>query len=121
MRQRGVRVLRPAEPVAHQPPDLVDALGGEGVALDLQALQVFRQPHLEAEDFERQVGVFEQSLAVLGVLGGDQGFQQPVEVSLDPLAEHEPMVTGEAAGVVAGPEDQVVSLGDHDQFLVFFH
>jgi len=48
--------------------------GGEGVALDLQALQVFRQPHLEPEDLQREVGFFEQSLAVLGVLGGDQGF-----------------------------------------------
>ena len=96
-------------------------LGGEGVALDLQALQVFRQPHLEPEDLQRQVGVFEQPLAVLGVLGADQRFQQAVEVSLDPLAQHETVVTGELAGVVAGPENQVVSLGDHDQFLVFFH
>jgi hypothetical protein len=39
-------------------------------------LQVFRQPHLEAEDFQRQVGFFEQSLAVLGVLGGDQRFER---------------------------------------------
>ena len=110
-----------AEPAADQPPDLVDGLGGEGVALDLQALQVFRQPHLEPEDLQRQVGVFQQPLAVLGVLGGDQGFQQVVEVPLDPLAQHEAVVAGELAGVVAGPEDQVVSLGDHDQFLVFFH
>ena len=34
---------------------------------------------------------------------------------------HEAVVAGEFAGVVAGPENQVVSLGDHDQFLVFFH
>ena len=33
----------------------------------------------------------------------------------------EPMITGEAAGVLARPEDQVVSLGDHDQYLVCFH
>ena len=48
-------------------------------------------------------------------------FEQVVEVPLDPLAQHEAVVAGEAAGVVAGPENQVVSLGDHDQFLVFFH
>ena len=60
-------------------------------------------------------------MAVLGVLGGDECLQQVVEVSLDPLAEHEPVVAGEFAGVVARPEKQVVSFGDHDQFLVFFH
>ena len=40
---------------------------------------------------------------------------------LNPLAEHEAVVAGELTRVVAGPEDQVVSPGDHDQFLVFFH
>jgi len=94
---------------------------GEAVAVDLQALQVFRQPHLEPQDFQREVGVFEEPLTVLGVLRPDQGSQQVVEIAFDPLAEHEPMITGEAARVVARPEDQVVSLGDHDQFLVFFH
>jgi hypothetical protein len=49
----------------------------------LQALQVFGQAHLEPEDFQRQVGFFEQSLAVHGVLGGDQCFEQVVEISLD--------------------------------------
>ncbi len=104
-----------------QPPDLVDGLGGEGVALDLQALQVFRQLHLEPEDLQREVGVFEEPLTVLGVLPPDQGFQQVVEVALDPLAQDEAVVAGEFAGMDAGLEDQVVSLGDHDQFLVFFH
>ena len=96
-----------------------DGLGCEGVAFDLEALQVFRQPHLEAEDFKVQVRFFEQSLAVLGVLGGDQRFEQPVEVPLNPLAEHEAVVAGKLTRVVAGPEDQVVGLGDDDQFLVF--
>ena len=99
-----------AKPASDQTPDLVDGLGGEGVALDLQALQVFRQPHLEPEDFQGQVGVFQEPPAVLGVLGGDQRFEQPVEVPLDPFAQNETMVAGELAGVVAGPEDQVVSL-----------
>ena len=44
------------------------------------------------------VGVFEEPLAVLGVLGGDQRFEQPVEVSLNPFAQHEPVVTGEFGG-----------------------
>ena len=106
---------------ASHPTDLVSGLGGEGVALDLQALQVFRQAHLEPEDFQTQVGVFQQSLSVLRVLGTDQRLQQTIEVSLDPLAQDEAVVAGELTRVVAGPEDQVVSLGDHDQFLVFFH
>jgi hypothetical protein len=57
-----------------QPPDLVDRIGGEGVALDLQALQVLRQPNLEPLDFHVQVGVFEEPLAVRRVDGGDRGF-----------------------------------------------
>jgi hypothetical protein len=64
---------------------------------------------------------FRGALAVLRVLGSDQRFQQVVEVSLDPFAEHEAVVAGELTRVVAGLENQVVSLGDHDQFLVFFH
>jgi hypothetical protein len=60
-------------------------------------------------------------MAILRVLGGDQCFAQPVEVQLDPLARDETVVAGELARVVAGPENQVVSLGDHDQLLVFFH
>ena len=106
---------------AHQPPDPALGLGGEGVALDLQALQVFRQPHLEAEDFERQVGFLEEPLAVLGVLRGDQRLQQVVEVSFDPLAQDETVVAGKLTRVVAGPENQIVRLGNHDQFLVFLH
>ena len=43
-----------------------------------------------------------------------------MKLAFDPLTQHETVVAGEAAGVVAGPENQVVSLGDHDQFLVFF-
>jgi hypothetical protein len=51
----------------------------------------------------------------------DQGFQQAVEVALDPFAQHEAVVAREPTRVVARPEDQVVRLGDYDQFLVFFH
>jgi hypothetical protein len=65
-------------------------------------------------------GVFQEPLAVLRVLGGDPCFAQPLEVPLDPLAQNETAVAGELVGVVARPEYQVVSLGDRDQFLVFF-
>jgi len=41
--------------------------------------------------------------------------------SIDPLARDETVVAGELTRVVAGPENPVVSLGDHDQFLGFFH
>jgi hypothetical protein len=80
-----------------------------------------RQPHRKAEDFQRQVSVLHEPLAVLGVLGGNQCFAQPIEVSLDPLAQDETVVAREPTRVVAGSENQVVCLGDHDQFLVFFH
>ena len=67
--------LAAAEPAADQSPDLVYGLGGEGVALDLQALQVFRQSHLEAEDFKAEIGFLQQSLALLRVLGSDERLQ----------------------------------------------
>ena len=41
------------------------------------------------------VGVFQEPLAVLGILGRDQRFEQPIEVSLNPFAQDEPMITGE--------------------------
>ena len=69
----------------------------------------------------RKMDWFEQSLVVLRVLGGDQRLQQVVEVPLDALAQHKAVVAGKAAGVVAGPENQVIHLRNHDQFLVFFH
>jgi hypothetical protein len=84
-------------------------------------LEVFRQPHLEAEDLRCEVGFLQQSLAVLGVLRPDQRLQQGVQVALDPLAQDEAVVAGEVARVVAGPEDQVIGLGDYGQFLCFSH
>jgi len=35
------------------------------------------------------------------MLGGDQRFEQPIEASLDPLAEHEAVVAGELTRVAA--------------------
>src|SRR5271157_1030944 len=67
------------------------------------------------------VGVFGEPLAVFRVLGGDQRFEQPEKVTLDPLSKHEAVVAGELTRVVARTANQVVSPADHDQFLVFFH
>jgi hypothetical protein len=50
-----------------------------------------------------------------------QGLQQVVEVPFDALTEHKTVVPGELAGVVARPENQVISLGDYRQFPGFFH
>src|ERR1022692_2099845 len=86
--------------------------------LDLEALQVLGEPHLEAEDFEHQVRFFQQGLALLGVLGLDQCLQQVIEIAFDAFAQHEAMVAGEFASVIAGPKDQVVGLGDDGEFLV---
>ena len=90
-------------------------------SLNLQALQILRQPHLEPEDLQVQVRFFEQSLTVLGVLGLDKGFEQVVEISFDPFTQHETVVAGKLTRVVARPENQVVGLGNYDQFRGFFH
>ena len=42
-------------------------------------------------------------------------------VSLDTLAQHETMLSWEAACVIATPQNQVVGLRDDDQFFVLFH
>jgi len=34
-------------------------------------------------------------------------------------AQHEAVIAGKFAGVVAGPQNQIVSFGDDGQFLVF--
>jgi hypothetical protein len=41
--------------------------------------------------------------------------------TLDPLGQDETMIAGQLTRVIARPENQVVGLGVHDQFLVFFH
>ena len=108
------------EIAADQLADLVNRLGCEAVALDLEALQVLGEPHLEAEDFQDQVGLLQQGLPLPGVLGPDQDFQQVVQVPFDPFAQHEAVVAGEFARVVARPQDQVIRLRDDDQFFVSF-
>jgi len=89
--------------------------------VDPQTLEVFGQPHLEPEDLERQVGLLEQALPGLVVLRSDQGLEQIAEVAFDALAQHETVVAREPARVVAGPENQVVRLGNNRQFLPFPH
>jgi hypothetical protein len=74
---------------------------------------------LKAQYFQGQVRLFQQGLALSGVLGPDQGFQQVVEVPLDAFAQHEAVIAGEPARVMEGPQDQVVGLGEDDQFFLF--
>ena len=106
------------QPATDKSADVVDLRGGKRVALGHQALQILRQPHLEAEDLEREVGLFEQGLSRRVVASADERLQKAVERPLDPLAGDEAMVAGKPAGVSAAPENQVVGLGDHDQFLI---
>ena len=42
------------------------------------------------------------------------------DLPLDALARHEAVISWEAAGMMAGPQDQVIRLGDDDQFFVTF-
>ena len=65
-----------------------------------------------------QVGLLQQFLPLPGVLGPDQDFQQVVQVSFDAFAQHEAVVPGEFAGVIARPQDQVIGLRDDDQFFI---
>jgi hypothetical protein len=39
----------------------------KSIALDLEALQVLGEPHLEAADFQQQIGFLQQFLALAGV------------------------------------------------------
>jgi hypothetical protein len=79
---------------------------------------IFGETHLEPQDFEDQVRLLQQGLALLGVLGLDQGLQKVIEVAFDAFAEDEAVIAGEFAGVIAGPQDQVIRLRDDRQFLV---
>jgi hypothetical protein len=80
-------------------------------------LQVLGEPHLKAKDFEHQVRSFQQGLALPGVFRLDQSLQQVVEVAFDAFAQHEAVIAGEFARVVAAPQDQVIGLGDDGQFI----
>ena len=64
--------------------------------------------------------MLQQFLAQLGVLGPNEDFQQIIEISFDAFAQDETVIAGEFAGMVAGPQDQVIRLGDDDQFFVPF-
>ena len=70
------------------------------------------QPHLKTQDFQTQISLLQQSLAILRVVHSDQGLQQIVEVAFDGLARHESVVPRKLAGVVAGSENQVSGLDD---------
>jgi hypothetical protein len=59
-------------------------------------------------------------IGLAGVLGPDEDFQQVVQVALDALAQHKAMIAREFAGVIAGPQDEVIRFGDDHQFLAPF-
>jgi hypothetical protein len=42
------------------------------------------------------------------------------DLPLDALARHEAVISWEAAGMMAGPQDQVIRLGDDDGFFIPF-
>ena len=100
------------EPAADKFADLVNRFRGEPVTVHLEALQILGEPHLEAEDFQHEVGLLQQFLAWLAVLYPYQRLQQVVEVSLNAFTEDKAVIARELAGVVTGPEDKVVGLRD---------
>ena len=82
--------------------------------MTLEALQVLGEPHLEAKDLQYEVGLLQQFLPLLGVLGPDEDFQQVIQVSFDLFAQHETMIARELPRVIARPQDQVIRLRYHD-------
>jgi hypothetical protein len=55
-----------------------------------------------------------------GIFGQDQCLQQIVQIPLNPFAQHEAVVAREFTRVIARPQNQVIRLGDDDQFLGLF-
>jgi hypothetical protein len=53
--------------------------------VDLQAVQVLGQPHLEPQDLQREVGLLQQLLPVPGVPGLNRGLEQAVQIPLDQI------------------------------------
>jgi len=64
------------------------------------------------DEFQHEVGLLQQFLAWLAVLGPSQRLQQVVEVALNAFTEDKAVMARELAGVVTGPEDEVVGLRD---------
>jgi hypothetical protein len=60
----------------------------------------------------------QKSPPLSSVLGPNQRPQQVVQVPLDAFAQHEAVMAGQGAGMTAGPQDQVIRLGEDDPFLV---
>ena len=58
------------------------------------------------------------STVVVDSVRPDQYFQQFVEIPLNPFAQHEAVIAGKLAGVVARPQDQVIRLRDNRKFFV---
>ena len=94
---------------------------GRRSSLPAYHLLVVRQADLESQDLQQQIRRFEQGLALPLVFGLDQCFQQRVKLTFNPVPETKSMVPGEFPRVLAGPENQIIRFGDHDQFGRFSH
>jgi hypothetical protein len=70
------------------------------------------------EDLQAQARLLRERPSVAGGAPLHQRLKQVVQVRLDALIQHEAVVAGELAGMTAGPQDQVIRLGEDDQFLV---
>ena len=72
------------------------------------SLQVFRQSHLKPQDFELQVGRFQQRAAFSLVLGLNQQLQQIVQTPFQAFAQHKAVLSRKTAGVITIPQDEIV-------------
>jgi hypothetical protein len=60
----------------------------------------------------KRIRLLQQGLPLPSVLGTDEDFQQIVQVAFDAFTQHEAVVARKSTCVMAGPQDQVVGLGD---------
>jgi hypothetical protein len=57
--------------------------------------------------------LLQEGLAIPIVLGSEEQVQQIVQITLNTFAKHETMIPGKFAGVIAGPQYEVICLRDN--------
>ncbi len=112
-------LVGPADPAPHQSADFIHGAGGEAVAVATQTFEVLCQAKLKPQDFRRQVDLGQNGRAIARVLRRQQPLKYAIERAFDALSQNEAMISWKRRSVLARPQNQVVGLRDHDQFLMF--
>jgi hypothetical protein len=97
-------LLQPtAELAAHR----LQQPAGVFVAAGIDQLEIVQQAGLDAEQIDPSGGGFKQGKFVAAPARGDQGFQNGVEITYDPIPEGEFLVAGQAIEERHKPLDQI--------------